>query len=434
MLSLDEVVDQLYSVSQSVQDMFGYLFSRAWELLNEDAKLILKVTSLFVGSVERKSLGKVCCLSERKLNEALTQLNDMSLVEEDKSSLGNRIGTHPLSRAFAYAQLLATPEQEGEIREEWVEWALITAKQIHAEDQRELFKSEIDNLIQVLTWLEKKNRIREFTQLYEQIQARLYSDGHWNIIIDSAGTIARWAVRTNDSSVMPIVLASSVDALDKLGLHRKAYEWLQEIFKNIPAQNDLVQAEFWLAEARLLYRMSQFVEGQRFEASRDNLLRALQIFHSHGDQGRVVWTLNTLGHLHRQQGLFEDATQFYREGLGRVSEHKELLKYWYGILRGGIAIVRGRQGHFQESFQLISEAFPHLDDQADQAVAYVVMAYLKLKLGDISEAKNYRQQADNLITRLGIARPFYWEDEEWERLYSHSPTNREHDIVHGTLK
>lgn len=59
----------------------------------------------------------------------------MSLVEEDKSSLGNRIGTHPLSRAFAYAQLLATPEQESEIREEWVEWALITAKQIHAEDQ-----------------------------------------------------------------------------------------------------------------------------------------------------------------------------------------------------------------------------------------------------------------------------------------------------------
>lgn len=160
---------------------------------------------------------------------------------------------------------------------------------------------------------------------------------------------------------MRIVLASSIDALDKLGLHQKAYEWLQEIFKNIPTQNDLVQTEFWLAEERLLYRMSQFIEGKRFETSRDNLLKALQIFHSHGDQGRVVWTLNTLGHLHRQQGLFEEATQFYREGLGKVSEHKELLKNWYGILRGGIAIVQGRQGHFQDSFRLITEAFPHLD-------------------------------------------------------------------------
>lgn len=419
MMSLNEIVEQLHSASKSVNNIFDYLFSRAWDLLSEDAKLVMQTTSLFVGSIDKKALGAVGSLSNYQLSMALVQLNEMSLIEENVSNSEGRIGTHPLSRAYAYLQLSSMASQENELRERWAFWAMDTAKLIYADNRRDTFRSEVDNLVLVLDWLKKKNKMREFTLLFERIQAFLYSDGHWNFIIESASAIAQWAIRTNDLTLMPVVLASSVDALDKLGLHQKASEWLQEIFKNIPAKDELVQAEFWLAEERLRYRMPHSLKLQHFERGKDSLLKALKIFQIHNNFDKTAWTLNTLGHLHRQQLLFEDAVRFYEEGLETVSQHRDSLSYWQGIFQGGIAIVRGRQGHYQESFQLMSETLPLLIDQADQAIAYVVMAYLKLKLNDIRKAESYRQMADNLIVRLGMARPIYWEDEKWDRLYRH---------------
>lgn len=119
-LSLNEVIEHLYLASQSVGDIFQYLFVRAWQTLTEDAQHILQVLPFFIDTVSKEALGAAAELRGYHLASALEQLERMSLLDQRTDEIGNvRYSIHPLTRSFACIKLAEVPLWEQQARCRW---------------------------------------------------------------------------------------------------------------------------------------------------------------------------------------------------------------------------------------------------------------------------------------------------------------------------
>ncbi len=97
--SLDTVLTALH---EARGDIFDNIFGRSWELLSEDARMVLMVMPLFATSASRAGIEAASDVHHFVLNDALGQLVEMSLVETtDKFSIEERrYSVHPLTRAY----------------------------------------------------------------------------------------------------------------------------------------------------------------------------------------------------------------------------------------------------------------------------------------------------------------------------------------------
>lgn len=106
-ISLAQVVDYLHASSQAANDIFVDLYARIWELLDEDARNLLRVIPFFVDTISKEAFGAAANLSGFKLDSALVQLTDMALLSIDEDVLAKyvRFTFHPLTRSFAVSKL-----------------------------------------------------------------------------------------------------------------------------------------------------------------------------------------------------------------------------------------------------------------------------------------------------------------------------------------
>lgn len=122
--SLTEIVAHLYAASPDMAEIFNYLFAFTWDRLGADARRLLCATPLFAAGMDRSALGAVADLTGIRLDLALGELLDGSLLEvQDDAMLGPpRYTVHPLTRAFAAAQLGAEPGWAAVAYDRWLAW------------------------------------------------------------------------------------------------------------------------------------------------------------------------------------------------------------------------------------------------------------------------------------------------------------------------
>jgi tetratricopeptide (TPR) repeat protein len=123
-LPFNTVVGELYSVSQTVKEVFDYIFAEAWESLGSEARRVLLTMPLFISSddpartlshnltyfpASRDALSAVSGVSDDELTRAVEQLAGMSLLEVSGAldPCQQRYRIHPLTRAFAQSKLPA---------------------------------------------------------------------------------------------------------------------------------------------------------------------------------------------------------------------------------------------------------------------------------------------------------------------------------------
>lgn len=110
-ISLAGVVEQLRGIPERWlhENLLEALFDRSWTLLSEDARRLLMMTTLFVGTsiVRLEALSFVSCTEQVDFDRVLGQLLEFRLIEP---TYDGRFITHSMTRAFARRKLEDRPE------------------------------------------------------------------------------------------------------------------------------------------------------------------------------------------------------------------------------------------------------------------------------------------------------------------------------------
>lgn len=128
-LSLGDVIEHLQTASKTTEDVFNDLFNRAWKTMTSEAQNLLLITPFFVDPMKRKALGAVSGITGDDLNIAIEELVNRMLLEVIEESVNSHFySVHPLTRAFANAQLINAQQFEEQARRRWSEYFLNFAK------------------------------------------------------------------------------------------------------------------------------------------------------------------------------------------------------------------------------------------------------------------------------------------------------------------
>lgn len=125
-LSFEEVVDHLHRASESVNDVFNYLYERSWDKMKPDARYVLMVMPFFVDPVKRSALDVASGLSGFRMKNAIEALVEFMFLDADQEALitSRFYRTHPLTRAFALTKLHQDSEYEEAARQRWSQYYL----------------------------------------------------------------------------------------------------------------------------------------------------------------------------------------------------------------------------------------------------------------------------------------------------------------------
>ncbi len=136
-LSLNEVIEHLHVANKTVNNVFDDLFAWIWDLMTKNAQDILLVASFFVDYASKEALGATAGLTKYHLDNAVEELVELKLldIQEESVALSQRYSMHPLTRAFASAQLRERPEFEEQSRTRWSNYYLDFATRSLARDK-----------------------------------------------------------------------------------------------------------------------------------------------------------------------------------------------------------------------------------------------------------------------------------------------------------
>lgn len=175
------LIDELYAARG---DLFENLFQRAWALLDEAARRVLLVLTLFPVEASADALAHSADVRGYAFDQAVERLSDLSLLEEHQVDLQHppRLSLHALVRAFAQARLAETPYLEAGARERWLGWCLSVTDVANAwapATWMATFPAEAPTVDAALEWCIANQRYDEVARL-GPLLGRYYSlRGEW---------------------------------------------------------------------------------------------------------------------------------------------------------------------------------------------------------------------------------------------------------------
>lgn len=389
------------------------------------------------------ALANILHIEDEACRTAVYRLLNLNLANRVAGE--GRFRLLPLTRAYALTEAQADPVQEQEARKRWIAFYLRFFKP--AEDRRDfgLLPPEIGNLWELMDWLVIHNRMDDLAMVYQRVHAFLYAEGHhWDRLLKYANEIAEWAVKEEKANIVGLTLHAPVDIFRKRMDNQRGEMWLERAkLAAMQFDDELLRADVLLCQGRLWDRYRGLtIEKEaaaltvEIEQTLSELQKALEIY-QRLQPTQAVQVLNALGNLYRWTREFNQAIQFYEEGLhvleafpsdasyGRRSTNGE---HWRAILKGNLALVAGAQERFDEARDGLFEILPELHDLIDQAEVYAALALYASKQGHEDDEDVYRARVDRIKAELGIMRSICIEDEEWEQLHKskvENPTREE---------
>ena len=285
--SLDTV---LMALHEAQGNLFDQMFSRSWKMLTSEARQVLMVMPLFATSATQEAIESASDIHHYRLDEALRQLVEMSLVAmiDALEPPQRRYSVHPLTRAFSESILKKHPDIQSCAShrlalffKEFVEhcagnrWVL----QGFAELDSELF-----NILSVLEWCwnHDENLVAAF--LLDGIDYYLIVRNYWNEAL-------RLGQRAID-------IANRIGDKESAALFK-----MQPVSFIMRYRGDLVSAESLLVDA-------------------------IGVFESVGNESRLMHAKRNLGRVYLEDGNFDCAEGLFCE----CFTYAEMLGDWDFIL------------------------------------------------------------------------------------------------------
>ncbi len=354
-LAFDNLVNALHRVGQEVGGIFDYIFSRAWEIMSQDARHLLMVMPFFVESSSKAALGAAGGVEGFYLDAAIGQLVEMSLLEVNDAleESQRRYSLHPLTLAFAGAKLREVPEWEQGARERWSDF-FVEYAELYGDDEmgeavshREQLRDEIKNIRLAIDWC-FGHELTKAVRLVERISTFLLEEGEWN---------------------------------ERLNLCRRALEVAQTPASQVGLRTRLGWA--------------YFTQGDDLKA-RQAWEEGLEIARQHGLHERVAQFLRDLGWSCVLEGDYSQAHQLFTESL----ELAEEIEHELGILLAKAFLARTAYatGHYLEAEHDLLELLPEAR-KSHPRILYILrwLGEIALAEGRLDAARSYLEDGANAL-------------------------------------
>jgi len=399
--SLPEVVSALQAASTG---LFDDLFGRAWLLLGGLAHQVLLALTLFPTDVSQNALETAAGVHSFDFEQAVERLEDLSLVDVQRSSLSApvRYSLHPLVRAFARQQMAAWPAFAEASQARWLDWCIKLASKIgfcwDDLDRLGLLDQDHETIYAAIRWSVEQRYDPDTLALIEGVRYYYTVRGMWDerLMINLVG--AKAARRLGDQSAEAMNLAHYIEICCKQANLEGAAEHLGRL-RELAATPDLpglVRYEIGYAEGVYAHARGAYAESEQIWRGQLELARGL-------DGQKSVIARRWLARCRSAQGDTAGAQQLYRESLAdarRIGDQRSVMG---NTLK--LAAIDLEQGRFAEALQQLETCRAlamRFQDRRRQAECHLLLARLHRAQGDRAAAREALETALDLFERLGM--------------------------------
>ena len=320
-MAFNTLVNALYEVRHDVEQIFDYIFGKAWSVLGRDARRVLLIMPFFIESAAKDALGAVAGLDSYYLNRAITQLVEMSLLDVSDAieESQRRYSIHPLTLAFAVSRSRKERDFIREAQKRWITWYVnLLQPQAKRGVQYLLLEKEVNTCLAVIDWCLHNGPRETAVSLYEHLSAFLIDKVHWSKAIEYAhkisdvckelGDPARGARIMSANVGYILLLQGELDAVEKIG---------EESLRLLLEHPDLeTQA--------IIYRLLGLIARDRGELGESERLLNMAI-HKFKEAGNAEWERIAKGNLSgvlRRLRKFDEAEAILQEELQKSKQDR----------------------------------------------------------------------------------------------------------------
>lgn len=412
---LQHVIDDLYA---GRGELFDDLFTRAWSLLDEAARRVLLVMTLFPTSACSNALISIADVQGFAFARAIERLEDLALLDVIQADVISepRYILHPLIRAYAGLELAKQSSFEQIAREKWTGWYQDLSSSVGycANDLARLniLDTEQETAFVCLQQAYAASRYASVIQLAKGISYYYYVRGLWERKVEVDRLYAMAARDIGDLSEEAQALSYIVLLMYRQGrpsdVQGEASRIL-EIEREATLSN---QVRFDLQHMKAMYH---YVQGDLTTAQKawQSLLRteaqSSPVLYSHS----LMW----LSSCSLAQGKIDEARDLLNEALKLATEHG--YERAIAFILANFADVEINSKNFTQALVYLESSRERTNTERDRPLIAEI-AYLYGRLyslqGDFLAACQSFTEAIDLFERLGMRRELAEAREELRRL------------------
>ena len=371
----------------------------SYSLLEQDARDLFPMLSLFAASFTRIDTAAVADLEDDCAHDLLVRLHDASLVRRSDLDDTTRYHLHRFTRAYAGSKL--SSQETADARFVAYYCRLIAEnKDLNAPDCRALLTAEWQNILAAVTYAERQS--------------------DWQSVLSLADLVPFLALRSlwsKQARLSERVLTAARATGNRLE-ESKALNNLGDVYT---AQGKWEQATDAYQASLVLYRDlgdalgeagsrndlgNVFYSQGMWENAEQSYLASLRLYRELGSTLGEGHALNNLGNVSYAQDQWDKAEGFYRQSL----EHYQKIGDRHGMGNalnnlGNVYKAQGKWAEAEDAYQQDITACRELGDRLGEGKTLANLALLREKQGLISEAAQAAQEALTVLQTT--------EDTEW---------------------
>ncbi len=394
--SLETVLAALHAAQG---ELFAHMFARAWELLTSEARQVLLVMPLFASSATRESLAAVSALPPYRLDQALGELLELSLVEAtpDLTAATQRYSVHPLTRAFASLHLPQTPDFERLARARWLDYFHALAGRYRGLWSAAGFAAlnpEIANILAVLDYALTEATCERGAELLVNVNGLLISQGYWNEVLtlnERAVTLLRAGaapLRAAQLQLWP--LSWLYRHLNRLEVAEALLDAAEPVFQRHGAARQLAYVQRY--RGRIAQERGELTQAERW------LRAALRSLTEQHDEREISITVNNLAEIALERGDLAQAEKLCQDRIAELAQYDDPERLAVLHFTLGRAARQRNDLHTARERLMRALALAQQASRLDAAVGCLVA---------LAEVEFVEQQVDQAITLLLQARDIY---------------------------
>ncbi|MFN8454004.1 MAG: tetratricopeptide repeat protein [Anaerolineae bacterium] len=348
----------LARLGQPSSDIAKFCFEGAVERIKgKPAYKLLLALSLFATDASREALGYVADLPELDRDEGLVELEKLSLVNK----WAGRFHLLPLTLTYIKAELTKEIELESSFRDRWSEFLLNFLSEQSRTRRYEGLESitpEIDNILDVIDWCWRINKLELFITLLEKVDFYLWSSGKWEV----------W----NKYMELGLKAAISLEA-------------------------ELTQAKFLYLLASRRYFQDDLDEAKDF------ITTAIEIFQLHNNKRELAISIWRLASIQIQLAQYEIARENLNKALAIVNEIQS--KQRVADIQCRLAMIDIAEGNYGSALSRLKQA-RDLHEQETQSSPglmdnYRLLGQVSFLMQDYELAMQYFQRSLEIGQQIG---------------------------------
>lgn len=359
-----DIIDDLRAAQG---ELFDNLFTRAWGLLDEAARRVLLLASLFVDGASDEALAATAMVPDQELAHAIETLTDLSLLDiHQGKELENtrRYTLHSLVRLFANRRMREQPGFEADARARWCGY--------------------------YLDFVTHHSRRRRISDRYWNALATLHCIEYVDLEWGNLQSVLEWVEQQSHHQLLVELMMHLVHYMDRRGLYIERVTYVQRAAAAAEALGQIHDAALFRIDG-LGWTLA--VEGRFDEAEQEintGLAHAQTLGNASAD-GRDLTALaySHLARVHLGRGDIPTALEWITSA--QQVDCRPIIRTRVALTAGEIEHVRGNYhaaiAFYQENI-LLNNQFPCDDEHPGFDELHYRIGFTYLAQGAIAEARN----------------------------------------------